>query len=47
MRERLSFKDYRNGYMTYLRHEDLEESNQDIRYFNQQTLLAKHQPTKY
>ena len=47
MRDRLSFKGYRSGHMMYLRHEDLQQANQDIRHFIQQTLPEKGQPAKY
>ncbi|WP_440055319.1 S10 family peptidase [Pseudoalteromonas sp. T1lg65] len=47
MRERLSFKGYRSGHMMYLRHEDLKQSNQDLREFIQQTIPAKEQSAKY
>ncbi len=33
MKERLSFKGYRSGHMMYLRREDLESSNNDLREF--------------
>jgi len=47
MRDRLSFKGYRSGHMMYLRYEDLQESNQDIRHFIQQSLPTKAQSAKY
>ena len=47
MRDRLSFKGYRSGHMMYLRHEDLQQSNQDIRSFIQQSLPEKGQAAKY
>ena len=47
MRERISFKGYRSGHMMYLRHEDLQQANQDIRHFIQQSLPAKGQAAKY
>jgi len=47
MRDRLSFKGYRSGHMMYLRHEDLQQANQDIRHFIQQTLPEKGQAAKY
>ncbi|WP_159821598.1 S10 family peptidase [Colwellia sp. 20A7] len=47
MRDRLSFKGYRSGHMMYLRHEDLKQSNQDVRQFIQQTLPAEDEAAKY
>ncbi|WP_353536746.1 carboxypeptidase [Colwellia sp. KU-HH00111] len=47
MQDRLSFKGYRSGHMMYLRHEDLQQANQDIRQFIQQSLPAKGQAAKY
>ena len=47
MKERLSFKGYRSGHMMYLRHEDLKQSNQDLREFIQATIPAKDQAAKY
>lgn len=47
MRDRLSFKGYRSGHMMYLRHEDLKQSNQDVRHFIQQTLPEKGEAAKY
>lgn len=47
MRDRLSFKGYRSGHMMYLRHEDLKQSNQDVRQFIQQTLPAEGEAAKY
>jgi carboxypeptidase C (cathepsin A) len=47
MRDRLSFKGYRSGHMMYLRHEDLQQANQDIRHFIQQTLPENGQAAKY
>jgi len=47
MRDRLSFKGYRSGHMMYLRRDDLQLSNQDIRNFIQQSLPAKNKPAKY
>lgn len=47
MRERLSFKGYRSGHMMYLRHEDLKQSNDDVRQFIQSTLPAENEPAKY
>ncbi|WP_371187944.1 S10 family peptidase [Thalassotalea maritima] len=47
MQQRLSFKGYRSGHMMYLRHEDLKQSNQDLREFIEATLVAKDKPAKY
>ncbi|MBO6795144.1 MAG: carboxypeptidase [Balneolaceae bacterium] len=47
MKDRLSFKGYRSGHMMYLRREDLELSNQDIREFIKKSLPAEGVPAKY
>ncbi len=47
MRERLSFKGYRSGHMMYLRHEDLQQANQDIREFINKSLPENGQAAKY
>ncbi|MFC7005765.1 S10 family peptidase [Bowmanella sp. JS7-9] len=47
MRERLSFKGYRSGHMMYLRREDLQKSNQDLREFIQGSLPAPGSPAQY
>jgi carboxypeptidase C (cathepsin A) len=47
MRDRLSFKGYRSGHMMYLRREDLQKSNQDIRDFIGQSLPSKTEAAKY
>ncbi|WP_085300537.1 S10 family peptidase [Cognaticolwellia mytili] len=47
MQDRLSFKGYRSGHMMYLRYQDLEAANQDIRQFMQATLPDKKTPAKY
>ena len=47
MKDRLSWKGYRSGHMMYLRREDLETSNQDIRDFIQRTLPPEGTPAKY
>jgi carboxypeptidase C (cathepsin A) len=47
MKDRLSFKGYRSGHMMYLRREDLELSNQDIREFIQKSLPPAGTPAKY
>ncbi|MDX1543327.1 MAG: carboxypeptidase [Christiangramia sp.] len=47
MKDRLSFKGYRSGHMMYLRSEDLERANDDLREFIQKTLPGKDEPAKY
>lgn len=47
MQDRMSFKGYRSGHMMYLRAEDLETANEDIRQFIQSTLPAQGEPAKY
>ena len=47
MKDRLSFKGYRSGHMMYLRAEDLEKANDDLRDFIRKTLPAKDAPAKY
>ncbi len=47
MRDRLSFKGYRSGHMMYLRREDLQQANQDIRDFIKNTLPTKSQAAKF
>ncbi len=47
MKDRLSFKGYRSGHMMYLRKEDLEKANQDIREFIDQSLPPAGTPAKY
>jgi carboxypeptidase C (cathepsin A) len=47
MQDRLSFKGYKSGHMMYLRYQDLEASNQDLREFMQATLPNKTTPAKY
>ena len=47
MKDRLSFKGYRSGHMMYLRKEDLEKANQDIREFIQKSLPDSGTPAKY
>ena len=46
MKERLSFKTYRSGHMMYLRSEDLEKSNEDIREFILKSTPG-NRPAKY
>jgi len=43
---RLSWKGYESGHMMYLRQEDLETSNQDIRDFIQSSIPPAGQPAK-
>lgn len=47
LKDRLSWKGYRSGHMMYLRREDLETANQDIRDFIQRTLPPEGTPAKY
>ncbi|TPH17676.1 S10 family peptidase [Litorilituus lipolyticus] len=47
MKDRLSFKGYESGHMMYLRRQDLQEANQDIRDFIQQSLPTANQAAKY
>jgi carboxypeptidase C (cathepsin A) len=47
MKDRLSFKGYRSGHMMYLRHEDLKQSNQDLREFIKASLPKKGKSAKY
>ncbi len=47
MQNRLSFKGYRSGHMMYLRAEDLEKSNADLREFIQNSLVKPDQAAKY
>ncbi len=47
MKERLSFKGYESGHMMYLRHEDLRQSNQDIRDFIKKSLPKEDEAAKY
>ena len=46
MRDRFEFKGYRSGHMMYLRKEDLEKANSDIRLFIEKT-MAKGNSAKY
>ena len=46
MRDRFEFKGYRSGHMMYLRREDLQKANDDIRSFIQRT-QAKGKSAKY
>lgn len=47
MKDRLSFKGYRSGHMMYLRSEDLQKANDDLRDFINNTLPVKEQSAKY
>lgn len=47
MLPRTSFKGYRSGHMMYLRKQDLETANEDIREFIKNSLPAKDEPAKY
>ena len=47
MRSRLFFKGYESGHMMYLRSEDLEKSNDDIRDFIKYSTPGKGKPAKY
>ncbi|MBB1385125.1 carboxypeptidase [Pseudoalteromonas sp. SG45-5] len=47
MKDRLSFKGYRSGHMMYLRHADLERSNNDLRDFILKALPKEAQAAKY
>jgi len=47
MQDRLRWEGYRSGHMMYLRTEDLETSNEDIREFIKNSLPQKGAPAKY
>lgn len=47
MKDRMSFKGYRSGHMMYLRRDDLEAANEDIRDFIAKSLPADGQAAKY
>ncbi len=47
MKNRFDFKGYRSGHMMYLRNEDLQSSNQDIRDFIKKSTPKKGQSAKY
>ena len=47
MKERLSFKGYRSGHMMYLRRDDLQQSNADLREFILNTIPAKNEAARY
>lgn len=45
--DRTSFKGYRSGHMMYLRKQDLESANEDLRQFIRASIPSKDQPAKY
>jgi len=47
MKDRLRWKGYRSGHMMYLRHEDLQKANNDIRQFIKDTTPKLGEPAKY
>ncbi len=47
LKDRLSFKGYRSGHMMYLRHEDLKQSNEDLRQFILNSMQASNKAAKY
>ncbi|MEK6477962.1 carboxypeptidase [Catalinimonas sp. 4WD22] len=47
LQDRLSFKGYRSGHMMYLRREDLQTANEDIREFIKRTLPGEGEPAMY
>ena len=47
MKDRLSFKGYRSGHMMYLRSEDLEKANNDLREFISNSLPKENEAAKY
>ncbi|WP_370299061.1 MULTISPECIES: S10 family peptidase [Roseivirga] len=47
LKDRLSFKGYRSGHMMYLRAEDLEKANEDIREFIRKSIPPAGTPAKY
>jgi carboxypeptidase C (cathepsin A) len=46
-KERMSWKGYRSGHMMYLRKEDLQKANEDLREFIKNSTPAPNQPAKY
>ncbi len=46
-KDRMSFKGYRSGHMMYLRREDLQKSNEDLREFIKSCTPAAGQAAKY
>jgi carboxypeptidase C (cathepsin A) len=47
LKDRMSWKGYRSGHMMYLRREDLQTANEDIRDFIKKTLPKANQPARY
>jgi len=47
LKDRMSWKGYRSGHMMYLRKEDLQKSNEDIREFIKKSIPKPGQPAKY
>lgn len=47
LQERMSFAGYRSGHMMYLRKDDLEKGNEDIREFIKKSLPGKEVAAKY
>ncbi|WP_026709463.1 S10 family peptidase [Flavobacterium frigidarium] len=47
LKERISWKGYRSGHMMYLRKQDLESANEDIRTFIKNSLPKAGAPAKY
>lgn len=47
MQDRMDFIGYRSGHMMYLRKEDLEKSNEDIRVFIKKSLPKENTPAKF
>lgn len=47
LQDRMSFEGYRSGHMMYLRKEDLEKSNEDLRIFIKKSMPPKGTPAKY
>ena len=47
LQDRIQFKGYRSGHMMYLREEDLETANQDLREFIKESIPEEGVPAKY
>lgn len=47
LQDRLSFKGYRSGHMMYLRNEDLQKANNDLRDFIKRTIPKAGEPAMY
>lgn len=47
LKDRMSWKGYRSGHMMYLRKQDLETANEDIRTFIKNSLPKAGEPAKY